>query len=69
MSSALQKADNALLWVVIGVVALVAFGILSTIISTIFFAIKIVIIIAAIGVGVRVATSITGGRRRRELNR
>ena len=68
MSSKLEMADTALLWVVVGVVALVAFGVIGTIISTIFFAIKVVIVIAAIAIGVRVATAITGGRRR-ELNR
>lgn len=69
MSSVLDKADNALLWIVGIVVALMLFGLVGTIISTIFFAIKLVIVIAAIGVGVKVATAIAGGSRRRELNR
>ena len=69
MNSTLEKADTALLWVVVGVIALVAFSVIGTIISTIFFAIKVVIVIAAIGIGVRVATAIAGGSKRRELNR
>jgi hypothetical protein len=69
MSGLADKADNALLWVVGIVVVFLLFGVIGTIISTLMFAIKLVIIVAAIGVGVRVATAITGGRRRRELNR
>ena len=69
MNSALDKADNALLWIVGIVVALLLFGVVGAIVKTVIFAIKLVIVIAAIGVGVKVATAITGASRRRELNR
>ena len=69
MNSTLEKADNALLWIVGIVVAVLLFGVIGAIVKTVIFAIKLVIVIAAIGVGVKVATAISGGSRRRELNR
>lgn len=69
MSGNIEKADNVLLWVVIAVVAFVAIGIFSAIVSTILFAIKLVIIIGALAVGWRVVTAISGGEKRRELKR
>jgi 5-bromo-4-chloroindolyl phosphate hydrolysis protein len=69
MSSNLEKADNALLWVVVAVVAFLAIGVFGAIVHTIMFAIKLIIVIAAIGVGVRVATAISGSAKRKELNR
>ena len=69
MSSNIEKADSALLWVVIAVVAFVAIGIFSAIVSTILFAIKLVIIIGALAVGWRVVTAVSGGAKRRELKR
>ena len=64
MSSTLEKADNALLWVVGIVVALLLFGIVGAIVKTVIFAIKLVIVIAAIGVGVRLrprSPAVAGG--------
>ncbi len=69
MASNLEKADNALLIVVLVVGAFIAFSIVGALISTIWFAIKMVIIIAALAVGWRVATAIGSGAKRRELNR
>jgi len=51
------------------VVAFVAIGIFSAIVSTILFAIKLVIIIGALAVGWRVVTAVSGGAKRRELKR
>ncbi len=69
MRSNLERADNALLIVVVAVVAFVLFGIVGALISTIWFAIKLVIVMAALAVGWRVVTAISGGAKRRELNR
>lgn len=69
MNKALDRADNALLWIVGIVVALMLFGIVGALIKTVLFAIKLVIVVAAIGVGVKVASAITSGGKRRELGR
>ncbi|MEY2398928.1 MAG: hypothetical protein QOJ00_2102 [Actinomycetota bacterium] len=69
MSSKLDIADNLLLVGVVAVVAIVVLGFISAIIGTILFAIKVVIVIAALGIGWRVVTAITGGDKRRELKR
>ena len=69
MNSKVNTADNVLLIVVIAVVAFVAFGIFAAVVSTILFAIKLVIVIAALAVGWRVVTAISGGEKRRELKR
>ena len=69
MNSKANMADNALL---IGVVVLgvfLVFGVIGAVISTVMFAIKLVIIIAALAVGWRVVTAISGGDKRRELKR
>lgn len=68
MSSNLEKADNALGIVVLAVVAFVLVGIVGAIISTIWFAIRLVIVLAVLAAGWRVGTAISGGSKRRELN-
>lgn len=69
MSSKTDLADNVLLIVVVTVVAFVAIGIFAAVVSTILFAIKLVIVIAALAVGWRVVTAVAGGEKRRELKR
>ena len=62
-------ADDLLLWGVIAVVAVIAFSIVGAIISTVFFALKIFFVVLAVGVGIKVVSSIGGAVKRRELNR
>ncbi len=69
MNKKLSFADDLLLWAVIGVVAFLAFGIVGALFATILFAIKVFVVVVAIGVGVKVVGAITGGGKRRELNR
>jgi hypothetical protein len=70
MNSKANLADNALLIGVVAIVIFVAFGIFAAVVHTILFAIKLVILIAALAVGWRVVTAISGGgERRRELKR
>lgn len=70
MNAKANLADNLLLYGVIAVVAFVVFGIFAAVIHTIVLAIKIVILVAALGVGLKVVTAVTGGsERRRELKR
>ena len=48
MNSKANLADNLLLLGVIGVLAVVAFGLLAAIVGTILFAIKVIIVVVAI---------------------
>ena len=69
MSKALDKADNALLIVVLAVGAFFLFGIFGFVLHLIRIAITVVVLAVAIGVGVRVYGAVSGGTRRRELHR
>jgi hypothetical protein len=69
VSSTLQKADNALLIVVLALGAFFLFGIFGFVLHLIRLAIMVVFLAAAIGVGVRVYGAVSGGSRRRELHR
>ncbi len=69
MNNKLNVADNLLLFGVIAVVAVMAFGVIGALIASVFFAIKIFFVVVAIGVGWKVVTSVTGGKKRGELNR
>ena len=69
MSSTLEKADNALLAVVLIVGVFFLFGIFGFVLHLIRLAIMVVVLAAAVGVGVRVYGAVTGGTRRRELHR
>ena len=69
MSSRLDKADNALLIVVLAVGAFFLFGIFGFVLHLIRIAIMVVVLAAAVGVGVRVFGAVSGGSRRRELHR
>ena len=69
MNKKLSFADDLLLWAVIGVVAFVAFSIVGALISTVWFAIKVFVVVVAIGAGVKVVSAIGGGSKRRELHR
>ena len=61
MNRKLSIADDLLLWVVIAVVAVVAFSIVGAIISTVFFALKVFVVVLAIGAGVKVVSAIGSG--------
>jgi hypothetical protein len=67
MNAKANMADNALLIGVVVVVAFVALGVIGAVISTVLFAIKLVILVAALAIGWRVVTAISGGAKRREL--
>ncbi len=69
MNSKANMADNALLIGVIAVVAFLIFGVIGAFLATVMFAIKLVVIIAALAVGWRVVNVISGGDKRRELKR
>jgi hypothetical protein len=69
VSSTLEKADNALLIVVLAVGAFFLFGIFGFVLHLIRLAITVVVLAVAVGVGVRVYGAVSGGTRRRELNR
>lgn len=69
MNKKLSLADDLLLWGVIALVAFLAFGIIGAIISTAIFALKVFVVVVAIGVGVKVVSAIGGSSKRRELNR
>jgi hypothetical protein len=69
VSKALDKADNALLVVVLLVGAFFLFGIFGFVLHLVKLAIMVVVLAAAVGVGVRVFGVVSGGGRRRELNR
>jgi hypothetical protein len=69
VSKALDKADNALLVVVLLVGAFFLFGIFGFVLHLVKLAIMVVVLAAAVGVGVRVFGAVSGGSRRRELNR
>lgn len=69
MNRKLSMADDLLLWGAIAVVAFLVFGVIGAIVSTVVFAIKVFVVVVAIGVGVKVVSAITTGSRRRELNR
>jgi hypothetical protein len=69
VSNALDKADNALLIVVLAIGAFFLFGIFGFVLHLIKLAIIVVVLAAAVGVGVRVFGVVSGGARRRELHR
>ena len=69
MSKALDKADNALLIVVLAVGAFFLFGIFGFVLHLVKLAIMVIFLAAAVGVGVRVYGAVSGGTRRRQLNR
>ena len=69
MNSKANLADNLLLYAVIAVVAFVLFGVLAAVIHTIVFAIKVMVLVIALGVGWKVVNAISGGEKRRELKR
>ena len=69
MSSTLEKADNALLIVVLALGAFFLFGIFGFVLHLIRLAITVVVLAVAIGAGVRVYGAVSGGSRRRELKR
>lgn len=69
MNRKLSIADDLLLWGVIAVVAFLAFGIVGALISTVWFAIKVFVVVVAVGAGVKVVSAIGGGSKRRELPR
>ena len=68
MNSKANLADNLLLLGVIGVLAVVAFGLLAAIVGTILFAIKVIIVVVAIGIGGRIVNALSGGKKK-ELGR
>jgi hypothetical protein len=69
MNKKLSLADDLLLWGAIAVVAFLAFGILGALFATFLLAIKVFVLVVAIGVGIKVVGAITGGSKRGELNR
>lgn len=69
MKRSLSIADDLLLWGVIGIVVLIAFSVVGAIISTVFFALKVFIVVLAVGLGFKAVSAIGGVAKRRELNR
>lgn len=69
MNRKLSFADDLLLWGVIAVVAFIVFSFVGALISTVWFAIKIFFVVVAVGAGIKVVSAISGGAKRRELNR
>lgn len=69
MNRKVNLADNLLLVGVVVVVGIIALWLVSAVISTILFAVKVLIVVVAIAIGWRVVNAVTGGDKRRELKR
>lgn len=67
MNRKVNLADNFLLVGVVVVVGIVALWLVSAVISTILFAVKVLIVVVAVAIGWRVVNVISGGDKKREL--
>lgn len=67
MNRKVNLADNLLLVGVVVVVGILALWLVSAVISTILFAVKVLIVVVALAIGWRVVTAISGGDKKREL--
>ena len=65
-----SAGELATIGVIVVVVGFIAISIVSWVIGTVLFAIKLVIVVAAIAIAWRVGTAVLGsGERRKELRR
>ncbi|MEY2467931.1 MAG: hypothetical protein QOF21_629 [Actinomycetota bacterium] len=70
MSERLSGSEIATIAVVVVVVGFVALSVVSWVIGTVFFAIKLIIVVVAIAIAWRAATAVLGaGSKRKELGR
>jgi len=70
MSERLSAGELATIGVVVVVVGFIAISIVSWLIGTVFFAIKLIIVVVAIAIAWRAGTAVLGaGSKRKELGR